>query len=84
MGEKLKHRHWYAYIQGNPLTAESYYLIDKKPVTSNGKTICAIYARGFVEQPEEFSSELKLMIARAIATGQLQTTNSGVPIVLLK
>jgi len=84
MGDKLKHRRWYAYIQGDPLTAESYYLIDKKPVTSNGKTICAVYVRGFLDQPEEFSSDTKSLIARAIATGQLQTTSAGVPIVLLK
>jgi len=84
MGDKLKHRRWYAYIQGDPLASESYFLIDKRPLTANGKSICAIYARGFVEQPEEFSSDMKLLIARALATGQQQSSKSGVPIVLLR
>lgn len=84
MGEKYKHRKWYVYLGGSPFNTDNYQLTSSTPTCSNGKNLCAIYAKGYAEQPEEFSQAMRIAIANAFATCQRQLTESGIPIVLMK
>ena len=84
MADKLKHRKWYAFLGGNPLIPENYQITTKRPQCSSGKNICAIYARGYDEQPEEFSTEMRIHIANALVTGASQPMGSSTPEVVLR
>jgi hypothetical protein len=84
MDNKHKNRHWYAYVHGNPLIPESYQLTTIRPWCTNGKTLCAIYAIGYDEQPEEFSPKMKMAIANALVSGMPQPIGSEELLVLMK
>lgn len=84
MGDKLKHRRWYAFLSGNPMVTESYQIATETPRCSNGRILCAIYARGYDEQPEELSTEMKIYIANALITGASQPIGSITPVVVLR
>jgi len=84
MGDKYKHKQWYVYIYGNPLSPESYQLVSVRPTCANGRNICAIYADGYEDQPFEFTNKLKMHIANAIATGSAQPLGGNPYVVLLK
>lgn len=83
MSDKLKHRKWYAYIGGNPLIPESYQLATLTPLCRNGRSLAAVYARGYEEQPEEFSTSMKTHIANALITCSSQPAG-GPPLVVLR
>ncbi|SEB22389.1 hypothetical protein [Pedobacter hartonius] len=84
MDNKYKNRHWYAYVDGNPLNPENYQLTTITPWCTNGKNLCAIYTIGYDEQPEEFSPKMKMVIANALVTGVPQPIGSEVLLVLMK
>jgi hypothetical protein len=75
---------WYAYIYGNPLLPESYYLMSLKPERIFGSGLAAIYTKGSGEHPEGFSSEMKIHIANALGTSRSQPDNSLNPYILYK
>jgi hypothetical protein len=64
---------WYGYIQGNPLSPESYYRITVQPEFGPGMRLSAVYAKdnGGV-YPDSFSSKLKTHITNALTSGASQ------------
>jgi hypothetical protein len=84
MGDKNKHKKWYVYLYGNPLSPENYQVINVAPRCGNGRNICAVYADGYEDQPFEFSNKLKAHIANAIATGAAQPIGGNPYVVVLK
>jgi len=84
MSSKNKKKRWYAYIHGNPLSSESYFMITVQPGFGTGTQIASVFAKGYAEYPEEFSPEIKIHIANALATGVSQPAGSEKTLVLLK
>ena len=68
---------WYGYVYGNPFSTESYYKITEFPVFSSGTRLGSIYAKGDETHPNEFTPNLKIMIANALATGISQINTKG-------
>ena len=68
---------WFGYIYGDPFSTESYYKITEFPVFSSGSRLGSIYTKGDDTRPNEFSSDLKTMIANALATGISQSNKKG-------
>lgn len=84
MGDKSRHKHWYVYLYGHPLSPKSYQMIRSTPGCINGRNLCAIYADGYEDQPFEFTNKLKMQIAAALSMGTSQPPDPETAVVLLK
>ncbi|MCC8423670.1 hypothetical protein [Mucilaginibacter sp. UR6-11] len=82
--ENDEKKSWYAHIYGDPFDPKCYYKTNKKSEFCIGKLIGSIYADGTGVHPDEFSAELKELIADALMSGISQPEERDKTVVFMK
>jgi len=71
-------RAWYGYVEGHPLTPESYYKITVEPPFGPGSRISAVFTKtDGGPYPPPFTLTLRTQIVNALALGVSQYDESG-------
>ncbi len=65
---------WYAYVEGDPLNADNYYLASVPPPYKGvGTKICAVYVKDSGVRPSQFTKKIRTLITNALITGEPQS-----------
>lgn len=76
---------WYVWnTTDDPFVPNSYQSIPIRPLCNSGRILCAIRTIGVRDRAFEFTSNLKILIARGIASGSPQPYSDQTPAVLMK